>query len=83
MTKGKKTQEGKELKLFGYTKDVLVYQGCVWTMTVLKYTTLWRGKQMSFVVIRWYVVGITVDPISNDPILLLLDNSDSPSIVEQ
>ena len=30
---------------------------------------------------RWYVV--VIDSISNDPMLLLLDNSDSPSIVEQ
>ena len=40
MTKGKKTQERKELKLFGYAKDVLVNQGFGCTMTVLKYTIL-------------------------------------------
>ena len=37
------------------------------------------------VIVRWYVVGVIVDSISyaNDPMLLLVDNSDSPSIVEQ
>ena len=40
MTKGKKTQGGKELKMFGYAKDVLVNQGCVGMMTVLKYVIL-------------------------------------------